>query len=142
MGLYTHILVGLDLSEDSASVLKKAETLSQTLGAKLSLVHIIEPLTFAYAGDLPVDLTDTQTAIQEHASERLKSLADALSEAPVRCEVVLGATAVELRQFAQDSQADLIVVGTHGRHGFALLLGSTATDVIHGTPCDVLAVKI
>jgi universal stress protein A len=34
------------------------------------------------------------------------------------------------------------VVGSHGRHGLALLLGSTANDVLHGAPCDVLAVKL
>ena len=38
--------------------------------------------------------------------------------------------------------ADLIVVGSHGRHGLALLLGSTASGVLHGAPCDVLAVRV
>lgn len=36
----------------------------------------------------------------------------------------------------------MIVVGSHGRHGLALLLGSTANDVLHGAPCDVLAVSL
>ena len=34
------------------------------------------------------------------------------------------------------------MVGSHGRHGLALLLGSTANDVLHGAPCDVLAVRL
>ena len=38
--------------------------------------------------------------------------------------------------------ADLIVIGTHGRHGLGLLLGSTASGVIHGVQCDVLAVRV
>ena len=42
----------------------------------------------------------------------------------------------------QNVPADLIVVGSHGRHGLALLLGSTANDVLHGAPCDVLAVRL
>ena len=37
---------------------------------------------------------------------------------------------------------DLIVVGSHGRHGFALLLGSTSTGVLRGAQCDVLAVRV
>ncbi|MCV6604433.1 MAG: universal stress protein, partial [Porticoccaceae bacterium] len=48
----------------------------------------------------------------------------------------------ELHRYAEENQVDLIVVGSHGRHGLALLLGSTANGVIHGAGCDVLAVRI
>jgi universal stress protein A len=37
---------------------------------------------------------------------------------------------------------DLVVVGSHGRHGLSLLLGSTANGVLHGAGCDVLAVRV
>ena len=43
---------------------------------------------------------------------------------------------------AEEQSCDLIVVGSHGRHGLALLLGSTANDVLHGAPCDVIAVRL
>ena len=46
------------------------------------------------------------------------------------------------RLTATSHDVDLIVVGSHGRHGFALLLGSTSTGVLHGAKCDVLAVRI
>ncbi len=45
-------------------------------------------------------------------------------------------------QFAKQDNIDLIVVGSHGRHGLALLLGSTANGVLHGANCDVLAVRV
>ena len=48
----------------------------------------------------------------------------------------------EIQQLAKDQKCDWIVVGSHGRHGLALLLGSTANDVLHGAPCDVLAVRL
>ncbi|MNG25866.1 hypothetical protein D3C84_1107770 [compost metagenome] len=48
----------------------------------------------------------------------------------------------EIHQLAKENACDLIVVGSHGRHGLALLLGSTANDVLHGAPCDVLAVRL
>ncbi|BBI62758.1 hypothetical protein HSBAA_40640 [Vreelandella sulfidaeris] len=48
----------------------------------------------------------------------------------------------EIHRFAEEHGVDLIVVGSHGRHGFALLLGSTSTGVLHGAQCDVLAVRV
>ncbi|MEZ5528918.1 MAG: universal stress protein [Porticoccaceae bacterium] len=47
-----------------------------------------------------------------------------------------------MHHFAIDNNVDLIVVGSHGRHGLSLILGSTATGVLHGSQCDVLAVKV
>ncbi len=41
-----------------------------------------------------------------------------------------------------DIDFDLIIIGTHGQHGIALLLGSTANAVLHGVSCDVLAVRV
>lgn len=143
MSVYKHILVGLDLTEQESKVLlDKAQKLAAQERTDLSLVHIIEPLTFAYAGDLPIDLTNTQEIMRQHANDTLNELASSLEQAPKSCEIIVGQTATELRQFAADIGADLIVVGSHGRHGLALLLGSTASDVIHGATCDVLAVRI
>ncbi|MBC6904930.1 universal stress protein [Saccharophagus sp. K07] len=143
MSIYTHLLVGLDLSPDSSlQVARKAVELAKLYGAKLSLLHVIEPVTFAYAGDIPMDLTETQLAIEEQAEKRLTSLAAQLEHPIHSSKVVIGQTAAELRETAAQLGADLIVVGSHGRHGLALLLGSTASDVLHGAKCDVLAVRV
>jgi universal stress protein A len=56
--------------------------------------------------------------------------------------VALGAPAHEIRAAAEEVGADLIVLGTHGRHGLGLLLGSTANGVLHGATSDVLAVRV
>ena len=56
--------------------------------------------------------------------------------------VVLGKPEVEIHATAKELGTDLIVVGSHGRHGFALLMGSTANGVMHGAHCDVLAVRV
>lgn len=143
MSTYQHILVGLDLSpEESETVVKKAKALAAQFDAKISLAHVIEPLTFAYAGDIPVDLTQTQNAMESHATEHLAKFANTQEVRATSMHVVIGQTAQELRQIAEEVSADLIVIGTHGRHGLALLLGSTASDVLHGTPCDVLAIRV
>ncbi|MCR6652311.1 MAG: universal stress protein [Cellvibrionaceae bacterium] len=143
MSIYTHLLVGLDLSpEESLQVARKAVELARLHGAKLSLIHVIEPVTFAYAGDIPMDLTETQLALEEQADKRLASFTQQLGYDVSHSKVVIGQTAAELRETAADLGADLIIVGSHGRHGLALLLGSTASDVLHGAKCDVLAIRV
>jgi universal stress protein A len=56
--------------------------------------------------------------------------------------IVTGHTESEIHRVAKEISADLIIVGSHGRHGLALLLGSTANGVLHGATCDVLAVRV
>lgn len=143
MKSYQHILVGLDLSpNDSQAVINRAVSLAGALGADLSLMHVIEPLAFAYAGDIPIDLTDTQMVMENHAGESLKNLAQSLAITPRHMQVTVGNTAEELRSAAEEIGADLIVVGSHARHGLALLLGSTASNVLKNAGCDVLAVRV
>ena len=56
--------------------------------------------------------------------------------------LTFGRPETEIDAIAAEIGADLIVVGSHGRHGIALILGSTANGVLHGAPCDVLAVRV
>lgn len=142
MSQYRHILVGLDLSEDSESVLNKARGLAVANQAKLSVAHVIEPLAFAYGGDAPVDLSDAQNLMEEQARKRLDVLGDSVDVAPNNRYVRLGQTASELHALAEEHAVDLLVVGSHGRHGWAILFGNTANGVIKGAECDVLAVRV
>ena len=143
MSVYTHLLAGLDLSpNESLQVAQKAVELAKLHNAKLSLLHVIEPVTFAYAGDIPMDLTETQLALEEQAEKRLASFTQQIGYEVSHSKIVIGQTAAELRETAASLGADLIIVGSHGRHGLALLLGSTASDVLHGAKCDVLAIRV
>ena len=56
--------------------------------------------------------------------------------------MVYGRPEREVHRIAEESDVDLIVVGSHGRHGLALILGSTSTSILHGAKCDVLAVRV
>lgn len=140
--LYKHIIVGLDLSDEAPQVLKKAVALARACHSTLSIAHVIEPITFAYGGDMPVDLSEVQEQLQHKAEHELQRLAAQL-DFPIQQEhVLVGQPATELHYLAKQQDADLIIVGSHGRKGFALLLGSTSNSVLHGAICDVLAVRV
>ena len=140
--IYRHIIVGLDLSEEAPLVLEKAKSLASAYQAQLSVAHVIEPITFVYGGDMPLDISEVQEQQTKRAEEELKSLAQHANYPIQQQHVLVGQPATELHYLAQQQGADLIIVGSHGRSGFALLLGSTPNSILHGATCDVLAVFV
>jgi len=142
MSLYGKILLALDLSAECDQLIEKAREIASANSAELYLLHVIEPLSFAYGGDVPMDLTTIQEQLDEHAHSRLNKYAEKM-DYPVKEQMVItGHTETEIHRLAKEKEIDLVVVGSHGRHGLALLLGSTANSVLHGASCDVLAVRV
>lgn len=140
---YQHILIAVDLTEECHPVVVRALELATSSTAKASLVHIIEPMAMAFGGDVPMDLSLLQQQQFDQARERLQSFAGRYPQlVSEQRHLVYGQPRQEIHRLATEQGCDLIVVGSHGRHGLALLLGSTANDVIHGAPCDVLAVRL
>lgn len=140
MALYQQVLVAVDLTAESKKILDKAVQVGN--GAKLHLVHVIEPLAYAYGGDIPMDLSEVQNQLQQQALQQLAQLAKPLGVPVDHQHVLIGQPTGEIHRLAEEKHADLIVVGSHGRQGLALLLGSTANGVLHGVKCDVLAVRV
>lgn len=140
---YRHILVAVDLTPDSRRVLARALPVAErNEHAKISVIHALEPLGFAYGGDMPMDTHDLQDQLDQHARKQLAALAGPLGIAPEDQHVVIGVADDEIHHFAQVHGVDLIVVGTRGRTGLALLFGSTSSSVLKGAKCDVLAVRV
>ena len=142
MSEYKKILVAIDLSEDSSEVAQRARAIAGNNAAELHLIHVIEPLSFAYGGDIPMDFSGIPDAIHQKDTQQLHLYAEANSIDETHQHIVLGRPEVEIHAMAEDLGADLIVVGSHGRHGLTLLLDSTANGVLHGASCDVLAVRV
>jgi universal stress protein A len=140
MSEYTRILVAIDLSEDTGQVARRANAISSS--AELHFIHVIEPLSFAYGGDIPMDFSGIQDEIQQQATQQLQRFAESNGIDAEHQHIVLGRPEVEIHAKAEELGADLIVVGSHGRYGLALLMGSTANGVLHGASCDVLAVRV
>ncbi len=142
MIVYPRILLAVDLSNESDQLIEKTCNVANNNNAELTVVHVIEPLSFAYGGDVPMDLSTTQDQLSEHATKNLADFCQKLDYPVTDQLVITGHTESEIHRIAEEKSADLIVVGSHGRHGLALLLGSTANGVLHGATCDVLAVRV
>lgn len=140
MALYKNLLVALDLTEESKEILDKAVAVAD--GGIINLVHVIEPLAYAYGGDIPMDLSEVQGQLQQQATEQLAKLGKNAGISADNQFVVIGQPTSEIHRLAEEKNTDLIVVGSHGRQGLALLLGSTANGVLHGVKRDVLAVRV
>ncbi|MEJ2466252.1 MAG: universal stress protein [Candidatus Thiodiazotropha sp.] len=143
MANYQHILVAIDFSHETDKVFNKALEVAASQEAKVSLIHVVEYSPYLFPPDtpLPIDL-DLEAQFVENARQRLQNLTEskALPEAGRFVEV--GSPTTEIVRVAQEQEADLIVMGSHGRHGLQRVLGSTASGVLHTTACDVLAVRI
>jgi universal stress protein A len=147
---YKHILVAVDLSEESNQVLARARDEAALHNAQLSLIHVVKPIEQVYGGfgamGLPGDFSGQMATFErealQQAQAQLKQMGSAANIAAAQLHVLVGHAATLIRTTAEEVGADLIVLGTHGRHGLGLLLGSTANAVLHGVTVDVLAVRV
>lgn len=141
--IYQHILVAIDMADDCNFVLERATALARSCGATLSMVHVLEPMTLAFGSDVPLDISELQNAQLEETNTRLQTFIERHPELDrLRCHLVFGQPRQAIHELAQAQGCDLIITGSHGRHGLALLLGSTSNDLLHGAACDVLAVHL
>ena len=144
---YQHVLFAADFSEDALQVGERAKDIARQSGARLSLIHVVEDMNIGLGGGyelLPVLQELPDRALLQEAQSALGVLAEKLGGLEHADQWVVSALSTKegILGAAREHGADLIVVGSHGRHGLALLLGSTANAVLHGAPCDVLAVRI
>lgn len=141
---YRHILAAIDFSQQTDQITAKASELARLHGAALSLIHVVEnlPIIDSSLGPMvPYDLELTEQLV-ENARVRLTRLAESLQIPEDHSWLEMGSPKAEITRMAGERGVDLIVLGSHGRHGIGLLLGSTASSVIHHAPCDVLAVRL
>lgn len=143
MSGYQHILIAVDLTPGSEAVAHRAQELAGRYGAKLSLLHVVEFIPVDPAGEAllppPVDI---EGELVQGARQRLDALCDSLGLQSAARRVEVGNIKAEILRVVAEEKADLLVLGSHGRHGLALLMGSTEKSLVHKTPCDVLVVRL
>jgi universal stress protein A len=143
MERYQHILLAVDLSGEIDEALQRAVARVGD-GAKLSIVHVLEPAFFYYGiepaiGTLPPNF---EAEMLERAQTLLADVGARYGIPSERQYLERGQASPQILRLAKDIGVDLIVLGSHGRHGWRLLLGSTANAVLHHAECDVLAVRV
>lgn len=138
------ILVPVDFSEPSNVALRRAASFARMFGAKLTLLHMVEPIVapdLPYSCPLLMDMTEI-VAQSKLRLERLarKQVKDATLIA--KTMVVQGRSFQGIADTARTHKSDLIIISTHGYTGLKhMLLGSTTERVVRHAPCPVLVVR-
>ncbi len=146
--MFKHILLGTDGSAASEHAATLAVGLARTHHAKLTALYVVDPYPYLGIGETnPMGFQAYMAAAQQHAAQAHAKV-EALcrrSEPPVDLEVRLVEDVTAMRgivDMAQESHADLVVVGSHGRTGISrLMLGSVAAQVVAHSPVPVLVVR-
>jgi nucleotide-binding universal stress UspA family protein len=140
------ILVPLDFSESSIDALRFALPFAREFGARLDLLHVIEPAArfSGPPGDMGYLPPTYDKQQQRDAAARLKKLAATEVRRPVHANTLVreGAPARVINAVAGERRSNLLVLSTHGHTGLKrFFLGSTAEAVVRRAPCPVLTVR-
>jgi universal stress protein A len=139
------ILAPTDFSELSKQGLKSALELAQSFGAKLLLMHVVEPPSYPVEGIVPFQLGATLLDdLERQAGHELAQMLTEMqqSKVDVARRVVVGTPYRKIVEVAEDEKTDLIVMTTHGRTGLShLVMGSVAEKLVRTSPCPVLTIR-
>ena len=143
------ILIALDATDEAEEVLEGATALDPRGAVDFQVVTVIPPLMggvsgmdgASFAASWP--LRDMEETIAQETTKNIRERVAAFGIEPDSVVTRIGRPALEIKAQAKEFGADLVVIGSHGRHGLSgMMLGSTANGVLHGSPCDVLTVRV
>jgi universal stress protein A len=142
MNPYRRILAVVDLSRDSQPVAARALQLA-TLApdSTVTLLHVVEYMPAEPLGDSLLPTPQIEAELVEHARLRMAQMA-AESGPGIQWQVLSGNIKGSIVRAAREGGHDLIVIGSHERHGPSILVNLTEDTVLHAAPCDVLAVRL
>jgi len=138
---FSRILIALDDSAIAAHAMEVGTALAAALKAQAALVHVVDP-TPAFVPDTGVPAGEWVAMLKREAQSFLASAAERTGD-PRPWEFLReGKPADEILSAAREWEADVIVIGTHGRSGVSrLVLGSTAEAVVRHATCPILVVR-
>ncbi len=137
---YHQALFPTALVEHSGMVAERAASFAKSVGSKLSLLHVVEPIMGYGFGSVSSD--SINAVLEKQALKQLKELTKNTSVSEQDLYVKSGIPKSVILETADEQATDIIIIASHGRHGVTHLLGSTAIAVAHSAKCDVLTVRI
>ncbi len=138
------IVCALDLSDHSKTVADYAQSLAKLTGAGITAVYAAPTLTQYTGFHVPPNTIDSFVGEIVSGAERSMAdfVADNFKDVEAKGIVVVGYAAEEILALAEREQADLIIMGTHGRKGIdRILFGSVAEKVVKSSACPVLTIR-
>ncbi|MBW1808261.1 MAG: universal stress protein [Deltaproteobacteria bacterium] len=151
MGLFKRILVAIDFSDFSQEAIRISSGLANAFGGEVLVLHVckthraVDPTLLAARSKAVNSMLELQKEMAKEASKRLEEWIGYLQwgTAEVKTEVASGAPYKVITNRAKEIGADLIVMGSYGRSGFArMLIGSTTEKVVRKATCPVLSVNL
>src|SRR5512135_762290 len=135
------ILVAHDGSKSSEKALKKAFQIAETFGSSLTVLSVIPDLYFSELMEMDrARILDTMAKETGEMMKKIKSKAKHVKT--LKTLIKQGDPAEEILETAEKMKADVIITGSHGRHGAQrFLLGSVSSKIVDHAECDVLVVK-
>jgi nucleotide-binding universal stress UspA family protein len=142
MTTFKHILVPTDFEAPSSRAIDVAIGLARAFDAKLTLLHVWEIPIYPYM-EFMLN-SEVITSVEQRAVKRLAEALEGLRKALPRAESKLKTDMpwAGILDAIQETGADLVVMGTHGRRGVAhVVIGSVAEKVVRLSPVPVLTVR-
>ncbi|MBK2356381.1 universal stress protein [Francisella hispaniensis] len=135
---YKKVLLAVNVYENADIVINSAVDFAKKNNTQVLKVVTVIDCVAPFAPSI----VDFQHSIEQEAKEALDKLVTKISGIKVEQEVLVGNPAAEIVAYAEESNCDVIVLGSHATHGINLLLGSVANAVLHKAKCDVLTVRV
>ena len=139
-----HVIIAVDLSEANAGIIQEAIAFADQMNAKISLVSIITMYVDYLHSDMslmPSQWEEIYDAQKKHAEKELTKIKEANKSLEIDIHTAIGNPKYDIITYAEETKADYIVMGTHGRTGLShMMLGSTAEYVVRHSFIPVLIV--
>jgi universal stress protein A len=142
MSAYRRILAAIDLTPDSLPVAARASEIARADKGELHLLHVVEIVALEPMGESLGPVIQIDLQMTTRAQKQMEKLLHELGLPPNAGHVESGSVKSEILRYARELNSELIVLGGRERHGLSILVHRTEDSVLHGAPCDVLAVRV